>query len=135
MLLILAVLLLALILGGLGFVVHVLWWIALVVLVIWLVGFLFRAAEGAGHVEGGEDGVGLGQERRVFLSLGPGDHLVCDRGWDAEHRARGDLQAQRDRREGERVAPEHPAPVQATLRARIHRYAACARGSLFETPQ
>jgi uncharacterized membrane protein YqjE len=48
MLLILAVLLLALILGGLGFVVHVLWWVALIVLVIWLVGFLFRAAEGAG---------------------------------------------------------------------------------------
>jgi uncharacterized membrane protein YqjE len=48
MLLILAVLLLALILGGLGFVVHVLWWVALVVLVIWLVGFIFRAAEGAG---------------------------------------------------------------------------------------
>ena len=48
MFIILAVLLLALILGGLGFVLHVLWWVALVVLVIWLVGFLFRAAEGAG---------------------------------------------------------------------------------------
>jgi hypothetical protein len=46
MLLILAVLLLALILGGLGFAIHVLWWIALAVLVIWLLGFLFRAAEG-----------------------------------------------------------------------------------------
>jgi hypothetical protein len=43
---ILLVLLLALILGGLGFAVHVLWWIALVVLVIWLAGFLFRAVEG-----------------------------------------------------------------------------------------
>jgi hypothetical protein len=48
MLLIIGVLLLALILGGLGFAVHVLWWIALVVLVIWLVGFLFRTAETAG---------------------------------------------------------------------------------------
>jgi hypothetical protein len=48
MFIILAVLLLALILGGLGFAIHVLWWVALVVLVIWLVGFLFRAAEGAG---------------------------------------------------------------------------------------
>jgi len=48
MLLIVAVLLLALILGGLGFAVHVLWWIALVVLVLWLLGFLFRTAEGAG---------------------------------------------------------------------------------------
>lgn len=45
--LILAVLLIALILGGLGFAVHILWWIALVVLAIWLVGFLFRTAEGA----------------------------------------------------------------------------------------
>ncbi len=44
MLIILAVLLIALILGGLGFAVHVLWWIALAVLVIWLLGFLFRSA-------------------------------------------------------------------------------------------
>jgi hypothetical protein len=53
MLLILGVLLLAIILGGLGFAIHVLWWIALVVLVIWLVGFLFRAAEGAGSGRAG----------------------------------------------------------------------------------
>jgi membrane protein YdbS with pleckstrin-like domain len=39
---ILAVLLLALILGGLGFAVHVLWWIALVILVLWLLGFFLR---------------------------------------------------------------------------------------------
>jgi hypothetical protein len=44
---ILLVLLLALILGGLGFAVHVLWWIALAVLIIWLVGFVVRAGEGA----------------------------------------------------------------------------------------
>jgi hypothetical protein len=44
--LILLVLLLALILGGLGFAVHVLWWIALVVLVLWLLGFLFRGGGG-----------------------------------------------------------------------------------------
>ncbi len=48
MAIILAVLLLALILGGLGFVVHVLWWIALIVLVLWLVGFLFTGAASAG---------------------------------------------------------------------------------------
>jgi hypothetical protein len=48
MLVIVAVLLLALILGGLGFAIHVLWWIALVVLVLWLLGFLMRTAEGAG---------------------------------------------------------------------------------------
>jgi hypothetical protein len=48
MFLVIGVLLLALILGGLGFAVHVLWWIALVVLVIWLAGFLFRAAATAG---------------------------------------------------------------------------------------
>jgi uncharacterized membrane protein YoaK (UPF0700 family) len=47
-LLIIAVLLLALILFGVGFAVHVLWWIALIVLAVWLLGFLFRAAEGAG---------------------------------------------------------------------------------------
>jgi membrane protein YdbS with pleckstrin-like domain len=44
---ILLVLLLAIILGGLGFAVHVLWWIALAVLVIWLIGFLVRTGEGA----------------------------------------------------------------------------------------
>jgi hypothetical protein len=43
---ILLVLLLALILGGLGFAVHILWWIALIVLVLWLVGFVVRAGEG-----------------------------------------------------------------------------------------
>jgi hypothetical protein len=45
---ILLVLLIALILGGLGFAIHILWWIALIVLAIWVLGFLFRAAEGAG---------------------------------------------------------------------------------------
>jgi hypothetical protein len=39
---VIVVLLLALILGGLGFALHVLWWIALIVLVFWLLGFLFR---------------------------------------------------------------------------------------------
>ena len=52
MFLILAVLLIALILGGLGFAVHVLWWIALIVLAIWLLGFLFRAAETSGQRRG-----------------------------------------------------------------------------------
>ena len=52
MAIILLVLLLALILGGLGFAVHILWGIALVVLVIWLLGFLFRAAEGGGRRRG-----------------------------------------------------------------------------------
>jgi lysylphosphatidylglycerol synthetase-like protein (DUF2156 family) len=41
---ILLVLLLALLLGGLGFAVHVLWWIALIVFVAWLVGFAFTGA-------------------------------------------------------------------------------------------
>lgn len=45
---ILLVLLLALILGGLGFAIHILWWIALVVLVIWLIGFVVRVGEGTG---------------------------------------------------------------------------------------
>lgn len=46
---ILLVLLLALILGGLGFAVHVLWWIALVVLILWLLGFVLRAGESGGR--------------------------------------------------------------------------------------
>jgi membrane protein YdbS with pleckstrin-like domain len=46
---ILLVLLLAVILGGLGFAIHVLWWIALAVLVVWLIGFLVRIGEGAGR--------------------------------------------------------------------------------------
>jgi hypothetical protein len=48
-LLIVAVLLLALILFGAGFAVNVLWWIALIVLAVWLLGFLFRAAENGGR--------------------------------------------------------------------------------------
>ncbi len=44
---VLLVLLLALVLGGLGFAVHVLWWVALIVLAIWLIGFFVRGAEGA----------------------------------------------------------------------------------------
>jgi hypothetical protein len=43
---ILLVLLLALILGGLGFAIHILWWIALVVLAVWLIGFVVRVGEG-----------------------------------------------------------------------------------------
>jgi hypothetical protein len=43
------VLLLAIVLGGLGFALHVLWWIALAVLVVWLLGFIFRGPSvGAG---------------------------------------------------------------------------------------
>lgn len=45
--LILLVLLLALILGGAGFALHALWWVALIVLGIWLAGFLLRAGEGS----------------------------------------------------------------------------------------
>ncbi|HTX27083.1 MAG TPA: hydrophobic protein [Streptosporangiaceae bacterium] len=43
---IILVLLLALLLGGLGFAIHILWWIALVVLAIWALGFLVRVGEG-----------------------------------------------------------------------------------------
>jgi hypothetical protein len=45
MALILLLLLLALLLGGLGFAGHILWWIALVVLVLWLLGFVVRVGE------------------------------------------------------------------------------------------
>ena len=40
------VLILAILLGGLGFVLHALWWVAAVVLVLWLIGFAVRAGEG-----------------------------------------------------------------------------------------
>ncbi|MCU1460122.1 MAG: hypothetical protein JWO37_197 [Acidimicrobiales bacterium] len=43
--LVLAVLILALLFGGLGFAVHALWVIAVVLLVVWLLGFLLRGAE------------------------------------------------------------------------------------------
>lgn len=45
----LVVLLLALLLFGIGFAVKVLWWVALIVLVIWLLGFLIRSVDGAGR--------------------------------------------------------------------------------------
>jgi hypothetical protein len=48
MLVILLVLLLAVVLGGVGFLVHALWIVAGIVLVLWLVGFVVRSAEGAG---------------------------------------------------------------------------------------
>ncbi|MEU5432097.1 hydrophobic protein [Streptomyces sp. NPDC020719] len=45
----LLVLLLALILFGVGFAVKVLWWVALVVLVVWLIGFVARPRGGGGR--------------------------------------------------------------------------------------
>jgi hypothetical protein len=44
--LILLVLLIALLFGGLGFAVHALWWIAVILLIVWLVGFAARSGEG-----------------------------------------------------------------------------------------
>lgn len=45
MAIVLIALLIVLILGGLGFAIHVLWWIAIAALVIWFLGFLIRASE------------------------------------------------------------------------------------------
>lgn len=42
-------LLIVLILAGAGFAVHVLWWIAIAALVLWLVGFALGRGEGAGR--------------------------------------------------------------------------------------
>jgi hypothetical protein len=42
---ILVALLIVLIFSGLGFAVHALWWLALVALVIWLLGFFLRVGE------------------------------------------------------------------------------------------
>jgi len=45
--LVLLVLLIALLFGGLGFAAHALWIVAVVVLAMWLLGFLVRGTEGA----------------------------------------------------------------------------------------
>jgi len=44
----LLVLLLALILGGVGFAVHALWWIAVIVLIVWVIGFFARSTNAGG---------------------------------------------------------------------------------------
>lgn len=48
MAIVLIVLLIILLLGGLGFAIHVLWWIALAALAAWLLGFALRAGASAG---------------------------------------------------------------------------------------
>jgi hypothetical protein len=45
---ILVALVVILILFGLGFTLHVLWWIAVIALVLWLLGFLLHGGRGAG---------------------------------------------------------------------------------------
>jgi 1,4-dihydroxy-2-naphthoate octaprenyltransferase len=40
--LILLILILAIVLAGLGFAVHLLWWLAIIVAIVWALGFLFR---------------------------------------------------------------------------------------------
>jgi hypothetical protein len=47
MLLLLLLALIAIALFGIGFAIHALWIIAVIVAVIWLLGFLFRAGAGA----------------------------------------------------------------------------------------
>jgi hypothetical protein len=47
MALILLVLILAILLGGLGFALQALWWVAAIVLVAWLIGFAVRMGEGS----------------------------------------------------------------------------------------
>jgi len=47
MAILLIALLIVLLLGGLGFALHVLWWMALIALVVWLLGFLLRAGSGS----------------------------------------------------------------------------------------
>lgn len=42
MALILLILILAIVLAGLGFAVHLLWWLAIIVAIIWALGFVFR---------------------------------------------------------------------------------------------
>ncbi|WP_405577639.1 DUF5670 family protein [Streptomyces sp. NBC_01190] len=44
----LLVLLLAVLLFGAGFALHLLWWIAVIVLVVWVLGFLVRGTHSSG---------------------------------------------------------------------------------------
>ncbi|MCX4744214.1 hydrophobic protein [Kitasatospora sp. NBC_01287] len=44
----LIVLLLALLLFGLGFALKILWWVAVIVLVVWLIGFIARTTDAGG---------------------------------------------------------------------------------------
>jgi hypothetical protein len=44
----LILLLIVLLFGGLGFAIHVLWIVLVVLVVLWLLGFLFRGADAAG---------------------------------------------------------------------------------------
>ncbi|MFI9274062.1 hydrophobic protein [Kitasatospora sp. NPDC052896] len=44
----LLVLLLTLLLFGLGFAVKVLWWVAVIMFVLWLIGFIARTTDAAG---------------------------------------------------------------------------------------
>ncbi len=47
MALILLVLILAILFGGLGFALHALWWIAAIILIVWLLGFALRGGGGS----------------------------------------------------------------------------------------
>jgi hypothetical protein len=47
MLFLILALIVVLVLGGLGFALHVLWWLALAALVLWVLGFFFRAGSSA----------------------------------------------------------------------------------------
>jgi hypothetical protein len=42
---ILVALLIILIIGGIGFAIHILWWVALAALIVWLLGFIVRTGE------------------------------------------------------------------------------------------
>jgi hypothetical protein len=42
MIALLALILIVLIFGGLGFLVHVLWWVLIAALILWILGFVFR---------------------------------------------------------------------------------------------
>jgi hypothetical protein len=44
--LILLILILAIVLAGLGFAVHLLWWLAIIVAIVWALGFVFRGGTG-----------------------------------------------------------------------------------------
>ena len=48
MIVLIVALLVILLLFGVGFAAHALWWIALIALIVWLVGFVVRSTDSAG---------------------------------------------------------------------------------------
>ena len=90
--LILLVLLLALLLGGLGFLIHALWIVAVIVAVVWIVGFFMGGAERGRPPNKRPKGDDVGMVFRVDWEEGRALYAAYDRvalrghlNWVTEH--------------------------------------------------